>query len=269
MTAQVVLTFRADASGLRLANLTAVLRWLAQFPDLPVLVVEQDSVARLTQPLPHPLCTVLFARNPGRFNRAWGLNVGARQTSASPVIVFGDADVIVPGDSLAAAVRHCAQRYQVVKPYRNVIDLSADASEGVRQRGLSAAPQAQATLVNGQGDDDAVALLCEDVFVIRADAFWSLGGWDERFAGAGAELGLTYKIQRARRTALQWPDAAALRLWRPAAAPGNETDDDDAHEAALLERYRRYTDPELQRLAEVQGQIAGRREKYHPTSTQS
>ena len=98
-----IVTYRGAPGSDRRANLDAVLAWLARSPDLGTIVVEQDTHPRLAPPLPHPGARVVFAYNAGPFNRAWGLNVGARM-SAAAMLAFGDADVVLPGGLGAAIV---------------------------------------------------------------------------------------------------------------------------------------------------------------------
>jgi glycosyltransferase involved in cell wall biosynthesis len=264
MTATIILTYREGNTPERRANLMATLQWLAATPEFETIVVEQDTLPRLKGPLPHPRCKILYAYNPGPFNKSWGLNVGAR-VADSPVLVFGDADLIVPG-MLAKSVQHCLGGATLVKPYRRLVDLYADESRLVRNQPL-APPQhsdpAKAADRKAQGEH---LVLCGGMFALRRDAFWFLGGWDERFVGWGGEDdAFTYKLQRARVPTFEFDEVPALHLWHPRAAPGLEGQHEHyANNCALVERYRRYTDAELLRLAEVQSQIVGYREKYRP-----
>lgn len=100
---------------------------------------------------------------------------------------------------------------------------------------------------------------------MRRDAFAALGGWDERFRGWGGEDdALTHRIERSRLACTELDTAAALHLWHPRP---NETTFGQPHYAdnhRLVEEYPRYSDAQLQRMAEVQMQIIGQREKYRP-----
>ncbi len=264
MSATIVLSYRADTTGDRHANLLAVLRWLARTPQFPVIVVEQDAVPRLAERLPHPACTVLFAYNPGPFNKGWGLNVGVRQ-AGTPVLMFCNADLLVQG-APARWADACVNGFQVVKPYRQLVDLSPETTALVRASGLSALPStlggAQASAREARGE---FAPLCGGAFVMRADAFYALGGWDERFLGWGGEDdAMSYKIERARLATLELDEGPALHLWHPRSAA--TTFEHGHYEAnrALLARHRQYSEAERLRLAEVQAQLMGRREKYRP-----
>jgi len=251
-----IVTCRGAPGSDRRANLDAVLAWLARSPDVETIVVEQDTHARLAPPLPHPRARVVFAYNAGPFNRAWGLNVGARMTAAG-VLAFGDADVVMAG-GLGPAVAQFAFQTQIVKPYRRMVDLTAGETAQVRLRG----PE------DVDLDDDAPVgrdVLCGGWFAMRRGAFEALGGFDERFAdGEGEDEAMTVKVERARLATLELDDGPAMRLWRPRP---RATVAEGAHFAAsraLLGDYARYDDAALARLAAVGRQTCGRRDKYRP-----
>ena len=263
MRASAILTYRGDAGGDRRANLDAVLRWLEATPDLEVVVVEQDAHPRLPPPPANPAARIVHAYNAGPFNKAWGLNVGARHANGD-VLFFGDADVVVPG-GLAIAAAHCAVSTQVVKPYRTLVDLTPDETRIVRERGPAALPPIDAA---ARRDRDAIGerlVLCGGWFAMRRDAFFAIGAFDERFVGWGGEDdAMTMKVELARLSCCELDPGPALHLWHPrsqATAPGH---DHYASNVALLADYGRYDETTLARLFEVQRQIHGRRDKYVP-----
>lgn len=251
-----IVTYRGAPGSDRRANLDAVLAWLARSPDLATIVVEQDTHPRLDPPLPHPGARVVFAYNAGPFNRAWGLNVGARM-SAAAMLAFGDADVVLPG-GLGAAIALGARQAQLVKPGRGRVDLTADETARVRERG----PEAF------EHDDEARVgrdVLCGGWFVMRRAAFEALGGFDERFAdGGGEDEAMTIKVERARLATCELDGGPAMRLWR---TPSHATAAEGSRFAAsraLLDDYARYDDAAIARLAAVGRQAGGRRDKYRP-----
>ncbi|WP_028603911.1 glycosyltransferase family 2 protein [Ottowia thiooxydans] len=264
MSANIILTYRGDPSGVRHANLLTVLAFLAETPEWPVLIVEQDGLPSLGGPLPHPNCAVLFAYNAGSFNKAWGLNIGVRRSNA-PVIVFTDADLLIP-DMLPRSVEHCLRNTQMVKPYRQVLDLSPETTAHLRAGDQTALQRMPGTASTRQMQGET-APLCGGAFAIRRDAFLKLGGWDERFVGWGGEDdAFSYKVQRARLATLEFDDAIALHLHHPRSRDRETHAAQYASNLALLERYHRYDQPQLERLQEVQSQIMGRSEKYRPQS---
>ena len=264
MSANIILTYRGDPSGVRHANLLVVLAFLAETPQWPVVIVEQDSLPSLNGQLPHPHCSVIFAYNPGPFNKAWGLNVGVRHCS-SQVIVFTDADLLIPG-MLPRSVDHCMRNTHVVKPYRQVLDLSPETTAHLHAGDAAALQDMPATATTRQMQGE-VAPLCGGAFAIRRQTFLRLGGWDERFVGWGGEDdAFSYKVQRARLPTLEFDDAAALHLHHPRSNDRQTNATQYQSNLALLERYRRYDQAQLERLQEVQIQVMGRTEKYSPGS---
>lgn len=258
-----IVTHRGAPGSDRRANLDAVLAWLARSPELDTIVVEQDTHPRLAPPLPHPGARIVFAYNAGPFNRAWGLNVGARMSTAA-VLAFGDADVVVRG-GLASAFALCSRQAQVAKPYRRVIDLTAEESARVREGGPDAYDDGAASEAVGDIARPGKDALCGGWFAMRRSAFEGLGGFDERFAGSGGEdEAMTIKVERARLATYELDGGPALRLWRP---PAHATAAEGAHFAAgraLLDEYGRYDDGVLERVAAVGRQTCGRRDKYRP-----
>ena len=106
-----------------------MLSWLGQWPEIEIIVVEQDAVPRLDAPLEYSGGVARFAYNPGPFNKAWGLNV-ALGFARGPVLAIGDADVLAP-HTLAAAVERCRD-IAAVKPYRTIVDLTPEETARVR-----------------------------------------------------------------------------------------------------------------------------------------
>ena len=257
MTVSILMTYR-ETSPQRRRNLLTTLQWLArEVPDVKALVLEQDSYPRLQGGLPHGNHQAVFAYNPHRFNKSWGLNVAMRVSGAS-IAVFTDADLIVAG-GVRALIQACGQRSPVAKPYRDVLDLSEEESERVHrgEHGFRPAPRP------GRQARNEHLVLCGGMFAIRADAFYHVGGWDERFVGWGGEDdALSLKIQRANMQVAAL-DGVALHLWHPRAVEQMERRH-YLENVALLESLRANSDVQLHRMAEVQRQVIGHREKYRP-----
>jgi hypothetical protein len=258
-----IVTYRGASGSDRRANLDAVLAWLADMPDLDTLVVEQDMYPRLAPPLPHLGARVVFAYNPGPFNKAWGLNVGARLAGAD-VLLFGDADVIVPG-GLDEAATLCTRLATVAKPYRHLVDLTPEETAHVRAQG---ARGARVRVDAARLDRDAIGerlVLCGGWFAMRSAAFAALGGFDERFVGWGGEDdAMSIKVERARLTTYELDGAPALHLWHPRTRESTTGQPHYASNRDLVGDYLAYDDDALARLQEVQRQTCGRRDKYRP-----
>lgn len=253
MNASFLITY-CECSAAHRSRLLTTVGWLAaEAPGLPLVVVEQGPYPRLTAPLPHPLCQVRFCHNPHGFNRGWGLNVGARMSGA-PVLVFGEADLLVPG-CLRGMVDACEQQFAVVKPHASELALSEAQSDALQRAGIQAATPAtglQAPVNLGRG-----------LLAMQRNAFFHVGAWDERFVGEGGDdSAMAIRIERAQMQTRIEP-GAAWRLWTAEDAP-SEDQAMARHKQALLNRLRESSALQLSRMAEVQRQIMGNPEKYRP-----
>ncbi len=76
---------------------------------------------------------------------------------------------------------------QAVKPYRRLIDLSAEETQPILAGGFDRIPPRNETdSPNREGIGERI-VFAGGSFVIRREAFVALGGWDERFRGWGGE----------------------------------------------------------------------------------
>jgi hypothetical protein len=192
----------------REANLARVLGWLKSFPDLDVLVVEQDNMSRFRPP---PGVRHVFARSAGPYNRSWGFNMAYRESS-SPYLVFGDSDIIMRGHEFLSALE-AAESLDVLSPYSSVLDL--ERGEG----GLGLDDLAKiARAGRGEGDNQRINL-CGGVVVFSRDAFERVGGWDEDFVGWGGEDDMmTFKVEAAGLKAASMP-YRCYHLWHHRSPP--------------------------------------------------
>lgn len=261
--ASYILTYRQGEGSARRDNFFAVLAWLARYPQIEVILVEQDIAPTLQLPLPNAQCRLVFAYNPGPFNKGWGYNVGVRH-SRQGAYVFGDADMIV-GDALIEGLKHLAQGLHVVKPYRRLIDLDANQTARIRSGDFDWLPPATSGATNREGIGEYI-VFAGGVFLMAQAAFAHVGGWDERFVGWGGEDdAMTYKIERSRMPGIELDLRPAIHLHHERSIQTTSGQPHYATNCALLEDYRRLADGELARFAEIQRQIIGHREKYRPT----
>lgn len=202
-------------------NLRRVLAWLGSFPDLDVLVVEQDDTSRFSPPLG---VRHVFARSEEPYNRSWGFNIAYRESDSSH-IVFGDSDIIMHTGEFRASLE-AAESLDVVSPYSSVIDLdpgeSLMALEGMA---LISRP--------GRGEQDNQKInLCGGIVIFSRDALEMVGGWDEDFVGWGGEDDMmTFKVNAARLKTASMP-FRCFHLWHP------RTEPDKASYSRMLEMLR-------------------------------
>jgi hypothetical protein len=260
LRASCLLTYRESGSAERRENLLAVMRWLSGHRDVEIVVVEQDAAPTLDASLAPAGGRVVFARNPGLFNKGWGLNVAARQSTA-PVLAICDADVIAPG--FEAALERCLADTEAVKPYKSIVDLTAEESTRVRAGEWDFAPQRPP---NAPPDRQAIGEIVNfggGLFLIRRELFGRLGGFDERFRGWGGEDdAMALKIARSGARRAELGERPALHLFHP--RPHEATFGQPNYEAnrALLAECAAYSPAEYRRVCEVGRQIAGNPEKY-------
>ena len=258
-----ILTYRENGDGERRDNLLAVLGWLQRRPNLEILIFEQDSVPRAGLAPSSVNRRMLFGYNPGPFNKSWGFNVAARQT-ARPILCFADADVLIES-SLDQAIDLCRSGVDAAKPYRRIVDLTADESRRVRSGDWEFVPHRPAAAPPNREARQEFVVFAGGLFVIRRDPYLRVGGFDERFRGWGGEDdAMTLKLGRTGMRLAECGEFPALHLWHPREP---ETTQGQPHYTAnrqLLADYAAYRDDELARLCEVQRQVIGNPHKYSP-----
>ncbi len=181
----------------RLANLHAVLRWLAhQQSKLEIIIVEQDAEPRLDPALLPPGCIHVFTYNDDVFNKSWAFNVGFRHAHGE-VLALGDADMIISGrDILSESIAMCRTDAEAVKPYSHLIDLTLEETDQFLDSGECFIPARCGQAPDREGIGEFVCF-CGGLFLIRRSVYDTLGGFDERFLGWGGEDdAMSEKIER-------------------------------------------------------------------------
>jgi GT2 family glycosyltransferase len=260
-----LITYREAGSSDRRENLLAVLRWLAQWPETQVIVIEQDTIPWLDREPPLPKSGAGLAYNPGPFNKAWGLNVAAR-VARGPVLALADTDVIVPR-ALPDAVQRCQRGQGAVKPYRTIVDLTPEETARVRGGDWGFVPARPPDASRNREEQGEHVVFAGGLFVIQRETYLRLGGFDERFLGWGGEDdAMTAKLERAGVKLAEVGAEPALHLWHP--RPPKSTFGQPHDEANRRRRadYAAYSDAEFARLCEVQRQTMGNLHKYRPAS---
>ncbi len=256
-----ILTYRDDGSAERRLNLAAVLAWVSTLPDVEVVVVEQAT--RPSPAFERPANVQwIFCANPGPFNKGWGLNVGAAACS-SPMLAFGDADVICV-DAWPRAVqqlRHSAT--PIVKPYRHIVDLTPDESARVRAGEWHLRPQRPPSALPNREAQGEYVVFAGGLFLLQRSVFEQVGGFDERFLGWGGEDdAMTLRLMASGFPLIEVGTAPALHLWHPRSADTTVAQPFYAANLDLLAAYHRSTPGQLRRLGEAQRGEMGRAGKY-------
>ncbi len=170
------------------------------------VVVEQDSVAHARTALP-AWVTYLHSPPPHEdmpYGRSWAFNVGAKAARAS-ILVFHDADILVPQAYAAEIVGRVAEGFEVVNLKRFIFYLSEGGSvrtAGTMALALSEVPTA--VVQNAQGGSIAVT----------PSALDAIGGFDETFIGWGGEDNEFWERCQTRRV-YPWGYLPFVHLWHP------------------------------------------------------
>lgn len=248
--ASYLVTFR-DRDGTRRPLLDGVLDWLSTMPSLQVIVVEQDDAPRLDAGAMPGNARHVFAFNDGPFNKSWGLNVAAR-LACHDLLILGDADMLMTGETLSRSLVACAERFDAVNPYERLIDLDDDQTRAC----LAGTLDLESTGSGARRDrvhDGEQLCFCGGICVFRRNVYFALGGMDERFFGWGGEDdAMSINLRRhTDRLAVQ-RGAVAYHLWHPRPASRYT----HAHYAGNLEQLKRWFTDDEARLAERRAEQA-------------
>ena len=255
-----IIPYRAGDDPDRRANLEAVLTWLRPLAPGRVIVVEQDIAPTLGDLPLWPALQVQFTYGPGPFNKSWAMNVGYR-AAETPVLAFGDADVIGPG--LVQAVAAVREGVPVVRAYARVLDLDAAASRRLRGDPAAIAAPGFAADAPPREQTGEIPPSCGGIVVLQRAIFELLGGWDERFEGWGGEDdAMDHKLARAgiRPGIVAGALAYHLHHHRDRAADSPLY----RNNLALLAQLRAMPEEALRRMCEVTLQLIGNPEMYRP-----
>lgn len=207
-----VIPYRSDESGMRATNLKTVLAWLSRLPQLEVVLVEQDGQSRVEHGALPSNSVHVFVENAGPFNKSWALNVGFMR-AAGDVVAFGDADMILNGQTLMNAFEQCVEAADAVKPYDRLIDLTPDESRLLIESDGPLSVRRRSSDVNREGLGEFICF-CGGIFVMKRNVYLDLGGFDEGFIGWGCEDdAMSLKVQRLGVRTLTLQKQAAFHLW--------------------------------------------------------
>lgn len=190
----IMVPFRDNGDAARTANLTAVLKYLStHFPEVPTLVVEQDSVQKWPDSF--------FVYNPNKFNKGWALNVAAKHAieNGFKYLVFWDADFVMNPNDFKAAMEDLDRDggFDAISPYgRTVTYMTPEESVEFRSNldceYLKTLPPRRDRRASQQDLPIAAG-----IFVITAAGFQRVGGYPENFEGWGGEdCALSFKVYK-------------------------------------------------------------------------
>ncbi len=202
-----ILTYRSGGIH-REKNLQHCLRWIDRLPvQKEILIIEQDSEFKLTQPPVDAACRVVHATNPGLFNRSWGFNVGAG-LARYDWFVFTDSDLILPNNQMLLAI-DALSTIDAINPYHKVLDLNEKATDQLRQ-----AQRDMDLLTASDGSYREGLNFSGGMLLITRPAFEKIGGWPEYIRGWGREDNILSELV-ATRLSHQTLSGTAYHLFHP------------------------------------------------------
>lgn len=162
----------------RYHNLLRVIDWLHHFNNIEIILIEQDTHSKIKH-INLGNIKYIFTKSNMPYNRSHAFNVGLKNATTD-IIVFGDSDLIMDYPDLINSIS-LLQDYDMVSPYKKVIDLEQDESR---------LPIENMLLINrpGRGDNDNQKLnICGGISIFRKSSIENIAGWNEDFIGWGGE----------------------------------------------------------------------------------
>jgi hypothetical protein len=177
-----------------------------------IAVVEQDKEPRLERALGALANRYLFAYNPGRYNRGWAFNIGARDSAGrTAFLCLIDADLLVPTDFLRRCLAAMKAGRSAVTPFQDVLYLDAESSERAIAERFTGSPAGRAGVAYG----GLVKTACPGGCIwVDASIYQQVGGHDERFRGWGRE-DVEFWHRLARSTSITRLPGRLLHLYHP------------------------------------------------------
>lgn len=176
-TISVIIPFKGAA---RLAQLHSTLQsWLAQTVTVECLVVEHSDEILTAEHLPTTVKHLHLPHptRPGEWNKCWAMNTGARLAQGD-ILVFHDADILCPNNYAQALLDTFAKGAEAAALHRMLFYLNqADSEATTTTHMLQHAHPPTGILHSFEGGTIA----------IKRNAFFQIGGFDERFIGWGGE----------------------------------------------------------------------------------
>lgn len=164
----------------RLPQLVATVRSILgqQGVDVECIVIEQSGVVEARDALPTGVRHIHLPHprgDPG-WRKSWAYNEAARQARA-PVLVCHDGDIVVPAAYGQALLQTLSRGFDSVHIQRFLFYLGQEDSQRVIDSGSFAGCVPEQVRHNWVGG----------TLAIRRDAYFAIGGFDERFVDWGGE----------------------------------------------------------------------------------
>ena len=193
-----IISYRESSVDRKKSLLFVVQRLHQAFPEINIIIVEQDSQRRLVaNELPY--CQLIFVFNAGLFNRGWSNNV-AVQASCRPYVVFADCDIFLEKNAYESCFS-ALQIFDAVDPKKSYITNVSLCPQLPKPFCEANAKQYFPPLSSSLALPDTSAInsgytmknrrygntFAGGIFCIRRQSLLALGMWDEHFEGWGGE----------------------------------------------------------------------------------
>ena len=200
----------------------------------------------------------VFLFNPGRFNKSWSFNVGAKLSSAE-VLALADADILVDTTVIQACLDECRKKFEAINPFSTLVDLDPERTEVFRR--THDLVERQHELINRDYKGEYICF-CGGIYVIRKGSYLRLGGQDERFSGWGGEDdAMSVKVNLLDQTAIN-QSGRAYHLFHEPPSASIQSDPDYHQNLQLLQKYRQMSRQHLESLCRAQAETMGDPKKY-------
>lgn len=144
------------------------------------------------------------------FNRSRAYNRGLVLADSPDVVIWNEADCIIPEAQLNSGVRVARDRPGLVVPYTERIELTLDATQRFRQQGMPF-PVESKDIENLFTNGTSIG----QCGITSAETLSMLGGWDEGFEGWGYDDNAMFHTFATKCGPPRWIMGPSLHLWHP------------------------------------------------------
>jgi hypothetical protein len=144
------------------------------------------------------------------FNRSRAYNRGLVLADSPDVVIWNEADCIIPEAQLNAGIELCREQPGLVVPYTERIELTLDATQRFRHQGLPFSVETkdiENLFINGSSIGQCGITSAETLSVF--------GDWDEGFEGWGYDDNASFQTFATKCGPPRWISGASLHLWHP------------------------------------------------------